>query len=94
MALLVPLLQRYTDLRDGTLLIVTKVKLLSASDTVTVPLPHNTITSASVGRCLPAATLNACTATQSSQTVTLSGTAGDIVYVTTLHQSGNSRPEA
>jgi hypothetical protein len=93
MALLVPLAQRYTDMRDGTLLVVTKVKLITTSDTLTVPLPHNTTTTASVGRCLPAAS-GACTVTQSSQTVTLSGTAGDIVYVTTLHQSGNSRPEA
>ena len=93
MALLVPLLQRYTDLRDGTLLIVTKVKLLTTSDTLTVPLPHSTTTSASAGRVLPNPS-GACTVTQSNQTVTLSGTAGDIVYVTTLHKSGNALPEA
>ena len=94
MALLVPLLQRYTDLRDGTLLIVTKVKLLSGSDTITVPLPHSTVTTASSGRVLPSGS-SACTVTQAnSQTVTLAGTAGDIVYVTTLHRSGNALPEA
>lgn len=93
MALLVPLAQRHVDMRDGTLVVVTKVKLLTTSDTVTVPLPHSTTGSASVGRLLPNPS-SACTATQSNQTVTLSGTAGDIVYFATLHLSGNSRPEA
>jgi hypothetical protein len=93
MALLVPLAQRMLDLRDGTLLVVTKVKLITTSDTLTVPLPHSTTASASAGRVLPAGS-SATTVTQTNQTVTITGTVGDIVYVTTLHQSGNSRPEA
>lgn len=94
MALLVPLAQRSVDMRDGVMLYITKVKLLSASDTITVPLPASTVTTASAGRVLPAGS-SACTVAQvNSKTVTLTGTAGDIVYVTTLHKSGNSQVES
>ena len=93
MAALVPLSQRWLDMRDGTQVCVTKVKLLSASDTITVPGPASSTASASVGRLLPNGS-SACTATQSSNTVTLVGTAGDIVYVSTLHRNVNSGAEA
>lgn len=93
MSLLVPLLQRTSDNRDGTQVVITKVKLITTSDTLTVPTPASSTGSASVGRVLPAGS-SACTATQSGNTVTLVGTAGDIVYVTTLHNFINSGAEA
>lgn len=89
MALLVPLSQHSLDLRDGQTVVITKVKLVSTSDTVTVSMPSHTTTSAACGRLLPAGSA-ACTSSQpNSKTVTLVGTAGDIVYVTTLHPSKN-----
>lgn len=89
MAALVPLSQRSLDMRDGTCVVVTKVKLESTSDTITVSMPHSTVTAASCSRLLPAGS-SACTSTQANaKTVTLVGTAGDIVYVTTLHPSKN-----
>jgi len=93
MALLVPTLQQFLDLRDGTTLGITKVKLLSASDTLTVPKPANTTANASVSVVRNAGEA-AVTATQSAQTVTLVGTAGQTITVVTLHQFVNSGAEA
>lgn len=95
MALLVPTLQHFFDIPGlpGFTLGLTRVTLGSTSDTVTVPSPASTTTSASVGRLLQAGAA-ACTATQSGNTVTLSGTAGQEVFVVTLHPRVNSQAEA
>jgi hypothetical protein len=93
MALLVPVWQQFHDLPGGGVLGVTKVKLVTTSDTLTVPLPSHQTASASVGRVLQGSA-SACTATQSAQTVTLTGTAGQEVIVCTVHNRSNSNPEA
>ncbi len=93
MAALVPTLQQFLDLRDGTILGITKVKLLTTSDTLTVPKPANTTANASVAVVRNAGEAS-CTATQSSNTVTLVGTAGQTITVVTLHQFVNSGAEA
>jgi hypothetical protein len=93
MALLVPVWQQFHDLPGGGILGVTKVRLQSTSDTLTVPLPSHQTASASVGRVLQGSAA-ACTATQSAQTVTLAGTAGNEVIVCTVHSRTNSIPEA
>jgi hypothetical protein len=93
MALLVPVFQHFHDLPGGGILGVTKVKLLSTSDTLTVPLPSHQTATASVGRVLQGSAA-ACSVTQSAQTVTLVGTAGNEVIVCTVHNRTNSNPEA
>ena len=93
MALLVPTRQKFVDIAPGMIVGVTEVTLLSASDTVTVPSPSHATASAAVGRLLPAGQA-ACTATQSGNTVTLVGTAGQKVIVCTLHPHTNSGAEA
>jgi len=93
MALLVPTRQKFVDIAPGMVVGVTEVTLVSTSDTVTVPSPSHATASAAVGRLLPAGQA-ACTATQSSNTVTLVGTAGQKVIVCTLHPHTNSGAEA
>ena len=95
MALLVPLEQRFLDLRDGTTLCVTRVKLVSTSDTITVPEPAHQTTTAAVGRVLARSAAAASVAqTGGTNTVTITGTAGNEVVVCTLHFTGNSLTEA
>jgi hypothetical protein len=93
MALLVPTRQKFVDLAPGMILGVTEVTLQSGSDTVTVPAPAHATANAAVGRVIPAGQA-ACTATQSGNTVTLAGTAGQKVIVCTLHSFTNSGAEA
>jgi len=78
-----------TNLRVG----VTRCKLLTTGDTLTVPGPASSTASASVGRVLNAG-FAAATVTQSGNTVTITGTAGQEVFVITLHPSVNSGAEA
>ena len=77
----------------GTRLGITRCKQISAADTLTVPSPAHSTASAAVGRVLPAGQA-ACTVTQSGNTVTFAGTAGQEVIVLTLHNSTNSGAEA
>lgn len=93
MALLVPDFQTFVDLRDGTIVGVTKVTLQSTSDTVTVPKPANTTASASCAGLRDAGNSSA-TVTQSSNTVTIAGTAGQKLTVVTLHRFIDSGAEA
>ena len=93
MAALVPNKQKFMDFGPGFVVGITEVTLQSASDTLTVPSPSHATASAAVGRLLPAGQA-ACTATQSGNTVTLSGTAGQKVIVCTLHPHTNSGAEA
>jgi hypothetical protein len=93
MALLVPDLQTQLDLRDGTMLVVSKVTLQSASDTLTVPKPANTSSSASCAGLRDAGNSSA-TVTQSGNVVTIAGTAGQKLTVVTLHRFVNSGAEA
>lgn len=95
MALLNPTLQHFYDIPGlpGFVLGITRVKLVSASDTLTVPAPASSTASASVGRVLQNGA-SAATVTQSGNTVTISGTAGQEVFVVTLHGNINSGAEA
>ncbi len=93
MAALVPTLQQFLDLRDGTILGITKVKLLTTSDTLTVPGPANTTANASAAGVRNAGEATA-TVTQSGNTVTIAGTAGQTLTVVTLHRFVNSGAEA
>lgn len=93
MAALVPLYQEFFDIANGLSVGVTKVKLVSTSDTITVPNPAHSTASAAVGRLLQGSAA-ACTASQTNNTVTLVGTAGNEVFVVTLHNRTNSAPEA
>ena len=77
----------------GVKLGVTRCKQLTTADTLTVPTPAHSTASAAVGRVLPAGQA-ACTATQSGNTVTLSGTVGQEVIVITLHPNGNAVAES
>lgn len=85
MAALVPTFQKFIDLPDGRVLGVTKVKLVSTSDTITVPKPASTSANVSAAG-LRGPDDAACTVTQSGNTVTLAGTAGQEITVTTLHR--------
>lgn len=93
MALLVPNKQTFVDFGPGFVVGITEVTLQSASDTLTVPKPSHATASAAVGRLLPASQA-AATVTQSSNTVTIVGTAGQKVIVCTLHPHTNSGAEA
>lgn len=95
MALLVPLAQTFYDIPGlpGFRLGLTRVKLVTTSDTVTVPTPASSTASASAGRVLQAGQA-AATVTQSGNTVTIAGTAGNEVMVVTLHPNVNSGAEA
>ena len=94
MALLVPLSQRTVDMRDGVSVTITKVKLISTSDTIVVPLPASTTNDLSCGRVMPAGSATASVTQPGTKTITIVGTAGDIVYVTSLHKSANSQVES
>lgn len=95
MAALVPNSQAFVDVpgMPGLRLGITRVTLLSASDTLTVPDPASTTASASCAGVRNAGEA-ACTVTQSDNTVTLAGTAGQTLTVVTLHVSGNNMDEA
>jgi hypothetical protein len=95
MALLIPTLQHFYDIPGlpGSVIGVSRVKLLTSSDTLTVPAPASSTASASVGRVLQAGQA-AATVTQSGNTVTISGTAGNEVFVVTLHQALNFDAES
>lgn len=93
MAALTPDKQTWVDLRDGTQVCITKVTLVSTSDTITVPGPANTTASASCAGLRDAGQSSA-TVTQSSNTVTIAGTAGQKLTVVTLHRNVNSGAEA
>ena len=85
MAALIPDFQRFDDLRDGTTLAVTKVTLVSASDTITVPTLANTTSNASSAQIRGANEAAATVTDDGANTVTLVGTVGNKVTVVTLH---------
>ncbi len=95
MATLIPESQRFVDVpgRPDLRLGITRVKLISTSDTFTVPDPAHSTASASCAA-LRAGSEAACTVTQSSNTVTCAGTAGETITVVTLHIAGNNMAEA
>lgn len=85
MAALIPDFQRFDDLRDGTTLCVTKVTLVSASDTITVPTLANTNSNASSAQLRAAGEVAATVTDDGANTVTIVGVAGDKATIATLH---------
>lgn len=94
MAALAPLTQEVFDLRGGSWLSVTKVRIASASDTVDLPEGLN---NAAHIKCIPVdsadtaatATLSQLAHPQGGRVTLASGTLSSLQYVVALH-SGNS----
>lgn len=91
MAALTPTLQVFTDLRDGTHVVLTKVRILSASDTVTVPDLAVSTSGLSVKQIKSFSGEPTLTVTNSANVVTLAGgTAGDTATIASMTRQLNS----
>ena len=91
MATAIVLRQDFLDLRDGTAAVITKVKLLSASDTVTVPDLAVSTSGLSVKQVKMASGEPTLTVTNSGNTVTLAdGAAGDQATIVSTTRQLNS----
>lgn len=89
MAAVRPNLQQIFDLRNGTQLILSKITLLTASDTVTVPKLANTTASASSRQVRDAGEAAATVTDDGANTITVVGTAGNTVNLVSLHRNVN-----
>lgn len=85
MAALIPLHQNFDDRRNGDVVGYTRVKLVSTSDTVTVPKLANTTASASSAQVRRANDAAVTVTDDGANTVTIVGTVGDEVSIVTLH---------
>lgn len=86
MASLLPDLQRFEDLRDGSTIGIHKLTLQSSSDTFTVPALANTTSNASSAQVRGANESSVTVTDDGSNTVTVAGgSAGDKVTVVTHH---------
>ncbi len=94
MAALKPDLEQYLDLRNGTVLGLHKVTLLTTSDTVTVPKLANTSASASSKQVRDANEASATVTDDGANTITIVGTVGNTVNIASLHRFVNSGAEA
>lgn len=94
MAAVQPILQRFEDLRDGSIIGISKVKLVSTSDTVTVPTLANTTANASSKQIRNANEAAVTVTDDGANTVTIVGVAGDVVTLVTHHRFINYRAEA
>lgn len=83
--------QDFLDLRDGTAAVITRVKLLSASDTITVPALAVSTSGLSVKQVKVASGEPTLTVTNSGDTVTLAGgVAGDTATIVSTTRQLNS----
>lgn len=90
-----PYLQQFVDLRDGSIIGIHKLKLLSTSDTFTVPALANTTANASADQIRDAAETAVTVTDNGDNTVTLaSGTVGNICTIVTHHRFINSGSES
>ena len=94
MATIKPYLQQFLDLRDGSTIGVHKLRLLSTSDTFTVPKLANTTASASADQVRDAGEAAVTVTDDGANTITLVGVAADTVTVVTHHRHINSGAEA
>ena len=85
MAALLPLFQRFHDEKIGFNIGVSRVTLLSASDTITVPTLANTNSNASSAQVRGPNEAAATVTDDGANTVTIVGTAGNTVTVVTIH---------
>lgn len=93
MAALIPDFQAQLDLRNGKVLLVTKVTLASSSDTITIPDTANDTNGTSVAQLRDVGEA-AVTLTQADNTLTIAGKAGGKVTIVSLHGHIHSGLEA
>lgn len=85
MAAILPDFQTQLDTKQGFIIVISRVTLVSTSDTITVPSLANTNASASSAQ-LRGANDNAATVTDDgANTITIAGTVGDEVTVVSKH---------
>lgn len=95
MATLKPYLQQFVDMRDGSIIGIHKLKLLSASDTFTVPNLANTTSSASSDQVRDAGEGAVTVSDNGTRTITLTGgTAGNTCTIVSHHRFVNNGLEA
>lgn len=95
MATLKPYLQQFVDLRDGSIIGIHKLKLLSTSDTFTVPDLANTTSSASSDQIRDAGEASVTVSDNGNNTITLTGgVAGNTCTVVSHHRFINSGIES
>ena len=95
MAALRPYLQQFVDLRDGSIIGIHKVKLLSTSDTITVPNLANTTASASADQIRNAGEAAVTVTDDGDNTITLAGgVAGNTATIVSHHRFINSGVES
>lgn len=90
MAAVLPVQQQFVDLRNGTVVGIHVVNLVSTSDTLTVPKLAQTTTDSVSSATLRRADASTATITDDAQsgtsnTVTIVGTAGEQLLVVTVH---------
>jgi hypothetical protein len=95
LATLVPYLQQFVDLRDGSIIGIHKLKLLSASDTFTVPNLANTSSSASSDQIRDTSEASVTVSDNGTRTITLTGgVAGNTCTIVSHHRFVNNGLEA
>lgn len=87
-------MQHFVDLRDGSIIGIHKVKLVTTSDTVTVPDLANTTSNASSDQIRNAGEVAATVTDNGNNTVTIVGTVGETVTLVTHHRHINSGSES
>lgn len=91
MATLVPTLQQILDLRDGTCAVISKLRILTASDTFTAPDLAVSTSGLSVKQVKSFSGEPTLTVTNSGNVVTLAGgSAGDLVTIMSMTRQINS----
>ena len=94
MAAIYPLSQKYVDIDRGLKLGIHTLKLVSASDTITVPQLASTTASAASAQLLRYGDATVTVTDDADDQVTIVGKKGSVVLVITLHHGNNSGPEA
>lgn len=95
MATLKPYLQHQVDLRDGSIIVISKLKLLTSSDTFTVPKLANTTASASSDQIRNAGEAAVTVTDDGANTITMAGgVAGNTCTIVSHHRFVNSGAEA
>lgn len=94
MAANTPKFQKFVEFAPGYKIGIHQVKLLSASDTVTVPVLAHTTSNASSAQVRRNGDPSLTVTDDGSNTVTIVGTTGQEGVVVTMHRTGNSLAEA
>jgi hypothetical protein len=94
MAAIYPLSQKYVDIDRGLKLGIHTCKLVSASDTITVPQLAETTANRSSAQLRRYGDASCTVTDDADDQVTLVGTRGSTVLIVTLHHGNNSGAEA